>query len=242
MLHVQLIAVSQLDIADGDLLLVFHHGGSHFGLQLSLKLATENICLAARVQLKGTQLLGQLLAIGLKAIHLLGELRLETGVQLLLLTQSLLQALQLGLQGLRKLITGQTKLSQLILMLLAHAADPQALLLDQLGGFETLLLIGLFGVFVGLLLGGIRRVPAFLGSHLQALRLHQLRGVILYQQAHAVAFRRVAQQRQVVMARRQARIPEVHLMPGHRALTATGQANRPSAQVRPAPSVIGQMS
>mgnify|MGYP000216893030 CR=1 FL=1 len=101
MLHVQLIAVSQLDIADGDLLLVFHHGGSHFGLQLSLKLATENICLAARVQLKGTQLVGKLLAIGLKAIHLLGELRLKAGVQLLLLTQSLLQALQNDILRLR---------------------------------------------------------------------------------------------------------------------------------------------
>ena len=82
---------------DGDLLFELDHCSSHFGLQLSLNLAAQNICLATRMLLKCAQLLGQLLTIGLKAMHLFGQLRLELGIQRLLLLQRLLQPLQLDL-------------------------------------------------------------------------------------------------------------------------------------------------
>ncbi|MNZ85773.1 hypothetical protein D3C78_1045770 [compost metagenome] len=132
-------------------------------------------------------------------------------------------------------------------MLLAQAADAQALLLDHLGSLEALLLLVLVGLarrlfradqleVVGL------HVPLVFGGHMQLGRLDRLGRLVLDQHAEVVALGGVADQQQVVLCRRQARIPQVHLVPGHRALTAAGQANRSGAEVGTAAGTLGQMA
>ncbi|MNZ86975.1 hypothetical protein D3C78_1058210 [compost metagenome] len=44
------------------------------------------------------------------------------------------------------------------------------------------------------------------------------------------------------MPRRQLRIPQVHLVPGHRTLAAAGQPNRPGTEIGTAATALGQVA
>jgi len=151
------------------------------------------------------------------------------------------QVVDLGLQRPLALLASQLEARQLLLVLLAQGTDAQTLLLDQLGSLQAMLLLFLLGLLVGLVARGIGCLPLVLGSHLQALGQHHRR-VLLHQQAQGVALGGIAHQHQVVLAGRQARVPQVHLVPGHRALAAAGQADRACAQVRATPGIVGQVA
>ncbi len=123
---------------------------------------------------------------------------------------------------------------------LLQTGDARALLLDQLGRLEPLLLLELLRLH-GSDLGGLcRRVPGFLGDHLQAIGRHCLGYFFLDQQTQLVALDTVAQQSEMVVSRGQLRVPEMHLLPGNRTLAAAGQAYRAAAQVRTASAPLGE--
>ncbi|MCY1432709.1 hypothetical protein D9M71_487160 [compost metagenome] len=105
-----------------------------------------------------------------------------------------------------------------------------------------MLLFHLLRQLLGHFLGDFRRrVPTVFRGHLQALGIQHLGQFLFHQQAEVVALDGIAQQRQVVAVGVEARVPEVHLLPGHRALTATGQADGARAKVRPASGALGQL-
>ncbi|MCY1533788.1 hypothetical protein D9M68_691360 [compost metagenome] len=198
-------------------------------MQFILELVSQNLVCTPLIRLQLAHLHGHFLAQRLHACRLRGQLRLEVDVQLLLLAQRLIQLTRLRLQTLVLLFMGQPELGHFLFVLLAQAADAQALLLDQLRGLQAVFLIHRLGDFTSRLRGGIGRIPLVFRGHVQALGSDGLGAVILDQQAQVVAFDGVTQQYQVIVPRCQIRIPQVHLMPGHRALTAARQPNRPGA-------------
>ncbi|MNN18158.1 hypothetical protein D3C81_1313630 [compost metagenome] len=78
---------------------------------------------------------------------------------------------------------------------------------------------------------------------MQLGRLHRrLRGLVFGQHAEVIALGGITDQQQIIVSRRQLRIPQMHLVPRHRALAATGQADRTDAQVGAAPAPLGQVT
>ena len=128
-LRVLLAAISQLNIANGNLLFVFSHCRSNLGLHLAFELRAQAVALTATITLQRPQLLGHLLTGGLETGRLGSQLRLQRSIVLFLLTQGLMQTVDLRLQVLALLVAGQLELGQLFLMLLGQAGDAQTLLL-----------------------------------------------------------------------------------------------------------------
>src|SRR5690606_9702738 len=136
----QLRAIVQLDVANRHLLPELGHGSSNPRLQLGIELRAQDVRLGTAMTLQLAQLTGQLLAGLLHAIGLRAQLLLETGVEVFLLAQGMVQLVDFALQGTLTFLGSQLQARQLFLVLFAKRADAQTLLLDQLGGLQTMFL------------------------------------------------------------------------------------------------------
>ena len=251
-LLVQLVAVGQFDVADRDLLLVAGHRRRHPSLQFVGELRAQQVGLVAPLVLDETQLPGQFLAVALELLALLQQTLLQFGVLPRLAFQGLLQAEHFAAQDVQLpagvlfapgqflfVLPGEP--GQALLLLPGQGGELLSLLLDQLRQARRLLVLLLARRLRGRCLrgGGTGGVPLLFGGHLQPLRLHRGR-LFVHQQAQLVAPERVADEHEMVASGAALRVPEVHLVPGHRALAATGQADRPAAHVGAASGAVAQ--
>ncbi|SFB50974.1 hypothetical protein [Azotobacter beijerinckii] len=161
-------------------------------------------------------------------------LRLEAGIQFLLPAQLIAQLLHLGLQGPELSLGGLLQPFQRGLVVMVQIADMQALPLDQVGSLLALLVIPvLAGQDPG---SSDRPLPP---RHAQTRRRPAGRRclVLFAEQAKMIALGRIAQRQQILRLG----IPQVHLMPRHRALATADQANRSATEIHPRATPLGQL-
>src|SRR5690606_7566800 len=100
---------------------------------------TSRFGFGATVTLEHAQLLAQLLTMLAEAVRLANQLRLQIGIELFLLPQTLLQLVNLLLPALLWFRSECAQLGVIRFAQLLQTGDARALLLDQLSRLESLL-------------------------------------------------------------------------------------------------------
>lgn len=158
-----------------------------------------------------------------------------------LLAQGLVQRLDLLLQFSALRCDCCRNAGELGLVFLIQMGKSFTLLLDQLRSFLAIVVGQPLSDLFGKVAGRVHGVPLILRGNLQAPWGNCSAFLFLEHDAQAVQLDGVTQQRQIVVASGQGGVPQVHLVPGNRALATTGEPDWPGAQIRTPSSALGHL-